>query len=84
MLKAPATHTLPLADRILLTRILYPSFDDCDVFLPEFRDLKDENDRLVWTQTSHDELCTWVGSDVPAGIQEEKGVKYEFQMWVRA
>lgn len=35
-----------------------------------------------WRRASHDEFCQWAGFDVPIGIQEEKGVKYVFQMWV--
>jgi dihydrofolate reductase len=65
-------------DRVLLTRVLEPSFDDCDVFMPEFD--KDEK----WKRTEHAELVHWVGSDVPEGVQNENGVKYEFQMWVRS
>ena len=68
----------PLVDRILLTRILRPPFDDCDVFFPEFRE-----GYGLWKQAQHDELQEWVGFEVPAGIQEEKGIQYEFQMWVR-
>ena len=30
-----------------------------------------------------EELSRWAQFDVPAGVQEEKGVQYEFQMWVR-
>lgn len=72
------------ADRILMTRILAPSFDDCDTFFPEFRDLKKADGGSVWSQASHEEFQKWVGVDVPKGTQTEKGVEYEFQMWVRA
>jgi len=37
-----------------------------------------------WVQSSHAELQEWAGVAVPEGIQEENGVKYEFQMWTRA
>jgi len=66
-------------DRILLTRIVEPAFDECDVFLPEFR----EDASQAWREAPHEELTEWAGFDVPEGIQEEKGVKYVFQMWVR-
>ena len=66
---------MPLAKRILLTRVLKPDFPNCDVFLPEFQG--DER----WKQASHEELEEWIGGDVPRGEQEEKGVKYVFQMW---
>jgi len=64
-------------DRILLTRILDPAFEQCDVFLPDFQQ------EGVWKEAEHRELVDWAGFDVPEGIQEEKGVKYVYQMWVR-
>lgn len=36
-----------------------------------------------WAQASYSELKEWVGVDIAEGVQEENGVKYEFQMWVR-
>lgn len=66
-----------------MTRILSPAFDDCDVFFPEFRDMKALDGTPLWTQASHDELEAWVGSEVPKGKQDEKGIEYEFQMWTR-
>ncbi|KAF7320358.1 hypothetical protein MKEN_00820600 [Mycena kentingensis (nom. inval.)] len=68
---------LGLVDRILLTRILSPEFAECDVFMPEFRDGS-------WVRTGHDALQEWVEFDVAEGVQEESGVLYEFQMWVRS
>ncbi|KAI0788437.1 dihydrofolate reductase-like domain-containing protein [Abortiporus biennis] len=65
-------------DRILLTRILAPSFDDCDVYMPDF-----QSEGQAWTRASHGELQEWVGFEVSEGIQEENGIKYEFQMWTR-
>ncbi|KAG8776105.1 dihydrofolate reductase [Serendipita sp. 411] len=94
-------------DRILLTRIVEPAFDACDVFLPEFRSSsqiaieiinpegvsneaegqrqinEDEEREEKWRRASHQELSDWAGFQVPEGVQEEKGVKYVFQMWVR-
>lgn len=71
-------------DRILLTRILVPSFDGCDVFMPDFaHDSSLQEAGETWAQASHEELQGWVGFEVPEGVQEEKGVQYEFQMWVR-
>ncbi|KAJ8489802.1 hypothetical protein ONZ51_g2713 [Trametes cubensis] len=84
-----ATLALPptsdtFVDRILLTRILSPAFEDCDVFFPDFLDDNgtDGNGRS-WKRASFEELKEWAGFDVPEGIQEENGVQYEFQMWVR-
>ena len=68
-------------DRILLTRILSPAFDDCDVFFPEFREARGSDGKSLWSQASHEELEAWVGGAVPKGTQQEKGVEYEFQMW---
>ncbi|KDQ63570.1 hypothetical protein JAAARDRAFT_120211 [Jaapia argillacea MUCL 33604] len=72
------TSTTPFVDRILLTRILSPSFEECDVFMPDF-----ESRWPGWTRARHEDLETWVGFEVPKGVQEEKGVTYEFQMWIR-
>lgn len=69
-------------DRVLLTRILSPSFNECDVFLPDFSKIEDGAAR-EWTRSSHEELQQWAGFEVPRGVQEEKGVQYEFQMWTR-
>ncbi|KAI0756945.1 dihydrofolate reductase [Daedaleopsis nitida] len=74
-------------DRVLLTRILSPEFEDCDVFMPRFLDAEVDkegyNDTRPWRLASHDELQEWVGFEVPARVQEENGIQYEFQMWVR-
>ena len=64
-------------DRILLTRIHEPDFE-CDVFMPDFTQTDAE-----WHKATHEQLKSWVGFDVPEGIQEENEVKYEFQMWTR-
>ncbi|OCB86085.1 hypothetical protein A7U60_g6672 [Sanghuangporus baumii] len=71
------------ADRILMTRICSPVFEDCDVFFPEFREMKATDGTPLWTQASHEELEAWVGGEVPQGKQQEKGIEYEFQMWTR-
>ncbi|KAF8516384.1 dihydrofolate reductase-like domain-containing protein [Gautieria morchelliformis] len=73
----PLTPALPVVDRILLTRVLSPAFDDCDVFFPEFRSISG------WNQASHEALEAWVGFEVARGVQTENGVEYEFQMWIR-
>ena len=77
-----ALHITPpvLLDRILLTRIISPVFEQCDVFIPDF--LADK-DGLEWSRASHVELQEWVDFAVPEGVQEENGIEYEFQMWVR-
>ncbi|PFH54454.1 hypothetical protein AMATHDRAFT_134370 [Amanita thiersii Skay4041] len=64
-------------NRVLLTRISEPDFD-CDVFMP---DIFQEKER--WKRAPHEELQKWVGFDVVRGVQEENGIKYEFQMWTR-
>ncbi|KAJ7487578.1 dihydrofolate reductase-like domain-containing protein [Mycena galericulata] len=68
-------------DRILLTRILSPAFDECDVFMPDF--LGGTEGGGGWKMAAHDALQTWVGFEVAQGVQEENGIEYEFQMWVR-
>jgi dihydrofolate reductase len=82
----PATDSTPYVDRILLTRVVAPEFEDCDVFMPEFRgpEFQGSLERAgKWVQASHAELREWVEVDVVEGVQEENGVKYEFQMWTR-
>lgn len=75
----PSSHAF--VDRVMLTRIISPAFDDCDVFMPDFIGKDDgENE---WQRASHDALKEWVGFEVPEGVQTENGVNYEFQMWVR-
>ncbi|KAI0361570.1 dihydrofolate reductase [Trametes cingulata] len=84
-----ATLALPptsdtFVDRILLTRVLSPEFEDCDVFFPDFlAENEAEGKHIQWKRASHEELREWAGFDVPEGVQEENGVRYEFQMWVR-
>ncbi len=68
-------------DRILLTRILEPAFEECDVFLPDFQ--RTDGVAPTWREAAHQELTEWAGFAVPEGIQEEKGVKYVYQMWIR-
>jgi len=80
-----ASHPTPpaLLDRIILTRIISPTFEQCDVFMPDFLADKTSNGGLGWLRASHAELQAWVELEVPEGVQEENGVQYEFQMWVR-
>lgn len=84
-------NSTAFVDRVLLTRILDPEFEDCDVFMPDFLSSRAESGSEAenteeggqWDQAPHEELSDWVGFEVPKGVQEEKGVKYEFQLWVR-
>ncbi len=71
---------LPLAERVLVTRITEPSFEECDVFMPDFIGGAGGG---KWSRVPHEALCAWVGFDVPGGMQEERGVKYEYEMWIR-
>lgn len=70
-------------DRVLLTRILEPVFEQCDVYMPNFLGEEDRVGDAVWRKMSHAELQEWAGFEVPEGVQEENDVKYEFQMWTR-
>lgn len=49
----------------------------------EERDGRLNNSTQSWRKASHEELVDWAGFEVPKGVQEEKGVAYEFQMWER-
>ena len=79
-LALPLLSSEPGVDRILLTRVLSPEFKECDTFFNDFSKEKSGE----WTQSTHTALQEWVGFEVSEGEQEEKGVKYEFQMWVRS
>ena len=79
-LDLPFSPSEPGLDRILLTRVLSPEFKECDAF---FQDVCKENSE-EWTRSTHATLQDWVGFEVPEGEQEDKGVKYEYQMWVRS
>jgi len=70
-------------DRVLLTRISSPAFQDCDVHFPDFLSDTNAEGNAVWTRARHEELKEWTGFDVPRGIQTENEVEYEFQMWTR-
>jgi hypothetical protein len=70
-------------NRVLLTRISYPTFQNCDVHLPNFLSDKNPEGNAMWTRAQHEELEEWTGMDVPQGVQIENGVEYEFQMWTR-
>ena len=72
------------AERVLLTRILSPDFPDCDVFLPEFQKTGEAPDNNGWIRRAHQDLQEWVGWEIPEGEQEEKGIRYEFQMWTKS
>ncbi|EIN13773.1 hypothetical protein PUNSTDRAFT_140236 [Punctularia strigosozonata HHB-11173 SS5] len=68
-------------DRVLLTRVISPEFEECDVFMPDFQG---EAEGKAWRRATHEDLRTWVNWEVPEGPQEENGMAYEFQMWIRA
>ena len=70
-------------DRVLLTRISSPAFEDCDVHLPDFLSDKNPEGKSMWIRARREELEEWTGLDVPQGVQTENGVEYEFQMWTR-
>ena len=36
-----------------------------------------------WSRAPHEALCAWAGFEVPGGVEEERGVKYEYEMWIR-
>lgn len=73
-----------------MTRVL--SDFECDTFFPlalggaaggEKEPAVEEDEEGEWKQSSKEEFDEWVGEEVPAGVQEENGTQYEFQMWER-
>lgn len=92
-------------DKLMITRIHSPSFEECDVFLPEFRTsdqikkderfggIEDEESAIGklkplpnqdWSIASDQQFDQFIGEEVPHGIEEEKDVRYTFQLWNRA
>lgn len=68
--------------RILLTKVL--SDFECDTFFPLVLGGQGGGTALeAWKQTSQKNFDEWVGEEVPPGVQEENGTRYEFQMWER-
>lgn len=82
-------------DRLLITRIYDPSFEMCDVFLPEFRTeeqiTQEQGEgrhvglpQQKWVRTKQSDFDAYLGGGVEQGIVEEKGVRYSLQMWERS
>jgi dihydrofolate reductase len=69
--------------RILLTRVVTDF--ECDVFFP-LKLGEDGNAKgraAEWLRSKKAEQDAWAGEEVPEGVQEENGARYEFQMWER-
>jgi dihydrofolate reductase len=83
-LALPPSAEAAFVDRILLTRIISPLFEQCDVYIPNFlENAIIDGEEVNWQRASHSDLQAWAGFVVPEGVQQENGVEYEFQMWVR-
>jgi len=83
-LQLPKTSPVAFVDRILLTRIIAPPFQHCDVFMPDFLgEWVGSKDCNGWKQATPEGMNEWVGFEVPEGVQEENGVQYEYELWVR-
>ncbi|KXJ94430.1 dihydrofolate reductase-like domain-containing protein [Microdochium bolleyi] len=76
-----AALKLEEARRVLLTSVLEPEFE-CDTQFPLALG-GDKDSAEGWEQRSKDALDAWTGEEVPGGVQEENGTRYEFQMWER-
>jgi dihydrofolate reductase len=64
------------ADRVLRTRILREF--ECDVHFPLLLGQVDG-----WHKANKTQLDEWTGESVPEGVQSEKDVEWEFEMWER-
>lgn len=62
--------------RVLLTRV--EGEFECDT---HFGLRLEEGEGNGWVRRSKEELDGWTGEEVPGGMQEENGTRYEFQMW---
>ena len=80
-MRAPSTAEYEL-ERVLLTRIDSPAFEDCDTFVPE---LPTEGGTQGWKRCPEDALAKWLegGVDLARGEQVEGDVQYHFEMWER-
>ncbi|KAJ2159530.1 dihydrofolate reductase [Coemansia sp. RSA 552] len=63
--------------QVLLTKVEFADADKCDVFFPEL-------DTEAFPRQSHERLEQVAGITVPRGIQTEKGISYEFQLYEQA
>ncbi|KAI8819420.1 dihydrofolate reductase-like domain-containing protein [Fimicolochytrium jonesii] len=66
----------PSCSHVLLTRVKAPAPIECDTFFPEV-------DMAVFRKAREEELREVVGPMVPVGVQRERGLEYEFGMFVR-
>ncbi|KAI4141857.1 MAG: hypothetical protein LQ340_007521 [Diploschistes diacapsis] len=73
--------------RVLLTRVRGEF--ECDTFFP-LRLAEDDGiqkgdegvqDSVRWVRASKRALDAFAGEEVPAGVQRENGVEWEFEMW---
>ncbi|KAI9229861.1 MAG: dihydrofolate reductase-like domain-containing protein [Piptocephalis tieghemiana] len=64
----------PRAQHVFLTRI--HADIPCDTFFPTM-------DPALWVRKSHKDLEDHLGWEVREGMQEEKGISYEFSFWER-
>jgi len=68
-------------NRILLTRIISPAYEECDVFFPQFQN--NDQDQTQWTKRPFGELREWTGLDDQVEKDQEKGAEWEYQLWTR-
>ena len=65
----------PAGQTVLLTRIDTPF--EVDTYFPV------RLDAGGWRRESSEALCEFVGEQVPAGVQKEGDVEYEYELWRR-
>lgn len=65
----------PMADRLLLTQIIEPAFDECDTFFTRW------TEDPGWSRRPHEALEAWLGMNVPEGVVEDGGVTYRMELW---
>ena len=82
-LRQPSVDGFTL-ERLLVTRIRSPSFDDCDTFLDEFRDEEQikadaadsasssstQGIQRRWKKASHDEMLAWLGDAITEELKQ--------------
>lgn len=60
---------------VLITRVIEGDGFGCDTFFPVR--LEDGG----WEKKSWEELCEFVGEEVPRGVQKEGEIEFEFELW---
>ena len=65
----------PMAQSVLLTRI------DSDFTVDTFFPVELSKEGSGWVNMGREALASFVGEEMPEGLQEEGGVEFEYELW---